>query len=69
MHCTASLDAQLAAEEAEEAATATATVCFIRCSKHYVVSAALLEMMAVSDSLRKYIFPCPAVSDIFPERI
>ena len=48
MHCTASLDTQLAAEE-----VATATVCFSRCSKHSVVSAALPEMMAVSDSLRK----------------
>ena len=45
MHCTASLDAQLAAEDA---AAATATVCSSTCSKDSVVSAALPEMMAVS---------------------
>ena len=50
--CTASLDAQLTAEEAAEVAV-TATVCSGRCSMHSVVSAALLEMMAVSDSQRK----------------
>ena len=52
MPWTASLDAQLVAEEAEEAA-ATATVCSGRCSMHSMVSAALPETMAVSDSQRK----------------
>ena len=47
--CTASLDAQPAAEEA----AATATVCSGRYSMHSVVSAALPETMAVSDSQRK----------------
>ena len=50
--CTAGLDAQLTVEEAAEA-TVMATVCSGRCSMHFVVSTALHETMAVSDSQRK----------------
>ena len=75
--CTAGLDAQLKAEEAEEATT---TVCSGRCSMHSVVSTALPETMVVSDSQRKIpvvtrlesdfplrndIFPFPACGKIF----
>ena len=67
--CTASLDAQLTAEEAAEtAATAvTATVCSGRCSMHSVVSAALPETMAVSDSQRKILVVTRLESDIFAD--
>ena len=80
--CTASLDAQLKAEKAEEAAAAMATMCSGRCSMHSVVSTALPETMVVSDSQRKIpvvtclesdfplrndIFPCPACDKIFPK--
>ena len=65
--CTASLDAQLTAEEAAEAAV-TATVCSGRCSMHSVVSAALPETMAVSDSQRKILVVTRLESDISVEQ-
>ena len=61
--CTASLDAQLTTKEAAEEEVTT-TVCSGRCSMHFVVSAALLETMAVSDSQRKIPIVTHLESDI-----
>ena len=58
--CTDGLDAQLTAEEA----AATATVCSSICSMHSVVSAALPETMAMSDSQRKFPVVTRLKSDI-----
>ena len=61
--CTTSLDAQLTEEEATEAEV-TVTVCSGRCSMHSVVSSALPETMAVSDSQRKILVVTHLESDI-----
>ena len=62
--CTAGLEAQLKAEEAEEAAaTATATACYGRCSMHSEIP--VVTRLESDFPLRNDIFPCPACGEIF----
>ena len=60
--CMAGLDAQLKAEEAEEAA-APATVCSGRCSMHSEIP--VVTHLESDFPHRNDIFPCPACGEIF----